>query len=280
MNKKAYLIINIAFIGIAIFCLIQQAGFAIIERTNNYQFTDYLLMIFTTIAVYALKAIRLYIIIYGKGMTFNAHIKEFCKTVLVSIIVPFKLGEIFRAYCYSFKIKNALSGISCVIVDRFYDTIALLFLIGIFICLGKMQVTGLLVILLLFSLSIALAFTSFPALYSHWSRYFLAEKASKRTLSYLSFLKKLNTIYQESALLLQGKNLLLFIISIIAWVIEFGSVSLLSVVRGLSISGTVIEYLNAAMGLGYSQNHWLFVTLSTILLLITYMIMHILRAKE
>ena len=44
--------------------------------------------------------IRLYLAFVNTGLRFRTHALQFFKTLLVSLVLPFKLGDVFRIYCY------------------------------------------------------------------------------------------------------------------------------------------------------------------------------------
>lgn len=280
MSKKPYIVINIIVLGSTIMLFIYKDFSDIKPIIMDINYLDGFLLLITGLIVYILKCLRLYIILYGKGISMEEHLKQFCKTTAVSILLPFKLGELFRAYCYSYQLKNSMLGISSIIIDRFYDTAALLTILGLFIVMGKMPVTALFLGMLIFSLLVILAYTSFSAIYTYWNHYFLISRASENNLRSLVFLDKAKRIYKELALLIQGRSILLLLLSLIAWMIEIGSISILSVLKAEAITANVSAYLNAAMGLGDSINHWYFISVSLVLLFVLYVVLHISWLKD
>lgn len=274
MSNKSYILVNIIVLLGTMILFGYKAVPDIKALMIHINYLDILLLLISGFMVYILKCLRLYIILYEKGISMEEHLKQFCKTTAVSILLPFKLGELFKAYCYSYQLKNSLLGISSIIIDRFYDTAALLTILSLFIVMGKMPVTALFLGMLVFSLLVILAYTSFPAIYTYWNHYFLISKASENNLRSLVFLDKAKRIYKELALLIQGRSILLLLLSLIAWMIEIGSISILSVLKAEAITDNVSAYINAAMGVGYSLNHWYFIAVSLVLLFVFYVVLH------
>ena len=162
MEKKAY-----AYTVINVFVLLAAAVFFF----SNYRPGDMFqgveasfvgILIVTVMIVHCLKAIRLYFALYGGGLSFSRYLKIYCKATPVSIIFPFKTGELFRMYCYGMQTGDMLKGVITVVLDRFMDTIALLtMIIGInAICGGVIApfVYGLIV----FAVVLLLMYMAFP----------------------------------------------------------------------------------------------------------------------
>ena len=187
MSNKSYILVNIIVLLGTMILFGYKAVPDIKALMIHINYLDILLLLISGFMVYILKCLRLYIILYEKGISMEEHLKQFCKTTAVSILLPFKLGELFKAYCYSYQLKNSLLGISSIIIDRFYDTAALLTILSLFIVMGKMPVTALFLGMLVFSLLVILAYTSFPAIYTYWNHYFLISKASENNLRSLVF---------------------------------------------------------------------------------------------
>ena len=58
------------------------------------------------VIVHFLKAFRLYLALYGSGLSIYSYSKIYCKVTPISILFPFKLGELFRMYCYGYQTDN------------------------------------------------------------------------------------------------------------------------------------------------------------------------------
>lgn len=84
-----------------------------------------LILIFTALLVHVLKAGRLYLALYGTRRKLRTYLKKYCIVTPVTIILPFKIGELFRMHYYGSQIGNVLKGIVIIFLDRFMDTLAL-----------------------------------------------------------------------------------------------------------------------------------------------------------
>ena len=82
-------------------------------------------LVLAVAAVHSIKIFRLYFALYGKGVSSGQHLRQYCKTITVNMIIPLKMGDIFRAYCYGYKMQNYFGGAALIVFDRFTDTLAL-----------------------------------------------------------------------------------------------------------------------------------------------------------
>lgn len=277
MIKKniSYNVVNILiiFVTIWIFALKYSDIVGLFDEFNIITFS---ILTITAILVHIVKASRLYLALYGTGVEGINFIKTYCKVTPVSIILPFKVGEFFRMYCYGELIGSALKGIVIILFDRFMDTAALVSVI-VFIWLlngGKIDfLVYLLIVFLIFSLII---YFVFPSVYKFWTKYLLRTKASQQKLGALKTLQKINAIYCEIENVARGRGIILYIMSIIAWGCEIGSLYVLGRIMGTNrIDNEVFRYLNSAMSGSQSIELRRFIAISVILLITTYIVIKV-----
>ncbi|MCR4831836.1 MAG: lysylphosphatidylglycerol synthase domain-containing protein [Pseudobutyrivibrio sp.] len=227
----------------------------------------------TVVMVHFLKAFRLYLALYGSGISASNYAKIYCKVTPVSILMPFKLGELFRMYCYGHQINNMLKGIVTVVLDRFMDTIALVTMIIVMWLYSGEAIIPIVYLLVVFLLVAILVFIVFPGLYSYWKKYLLRAKATPRKLRVLLYLDKMNMVYDEIITVSKGRGIILYALSLIAWGVEIGSVVLMN---GLSADGTLSEkisqYLRSALSGAQSIELKRFVLLSVVLMIVIYLL--------
>jgi len=60
------------------------------------------------VLVHVIKGFRLWFALYGKAIPLSDFIIQYCKVVPVSVVLPFKFGDLFRAYCFGHLITNYL----------------------------------------------------------------------------------------------------------------------------------------------------------------------------
>ncbi len=264
--KKGTILYNL----INIVVLLLAAGFFFLNYLRQDVFSlltiqSALIVTITVILVHFLKAFRLYLALYGADMSASTYAKTYCKVTPVSILIPFKLGELFRMYCYGHVTGNMLKGVVTVILDRFVDTVALVTMIIIlWIAKGGLMMP-IVYILLVFILVAALMFFAFPGLYTYWKKFLLRANATPRKLRALRYLESLSRVYQEIIAVTKGRGLILYILSLMAWAVEMGSVALLNKDDKLK------EYLTSALSDSQSFELKQFIFISVILLIVMYL---------
>lgn len=172
MMKKArqrYNFINIVVIFVTTILFLDK--YIITNRVfEKVRLTHILILILAACIVHVIKAGRLYLALYGSDMPFFTYIKTYCKVTPVSVILPYKIGEFFRMYCYGQQLNNYLKGIVIIILDRFMDTIALVTMILLIWIFNGWHITSFVYILLVFLLVIVSLYIIFPSVYTFWMK--------------------------------------------------------------------------------------------------------------
>lgn len=278
MNKVSYQVINI------IVLLTALAIFGYGYRTAAYEMAGYqigyLAILFAIVVIVnVIKAVRFYFILAGDAaISRSEFLKQYCKTVPVSVLLPFKTGEIFRIFCYGYQIKNMFMGIVYVILDRFFDTIALLVLIGIITFTTGQQLSIIAVILIAFVLMSLVLFFVFPKICEYWKKYLLVRKASESTLKYLKTVSTVEKICKKIQDVIRGKGAIVFFMSFVAWMTELlGAfiIDRLYIGKASADTGFFENYLLSAIGTRTSSQLDDFVIGTIIVLLICYILMYV-----
>lgn len=227
----------------------------------------------TVLLVHLIKATRLYLTLYGSELTFAEYMKVYCKATPVSVVLPFKLGDFFRMYCYGKTLNNVLKGIVTILLDRFMDTIALVTMIFLIWFFNGGKIANIVYMLLLFLAFVLLIYYVFPGVYKFWKKYILRAKATKHKLTILRYMERLHDIYMEIMNVSMGRGIILYFMSLLAWGIEIGSLALLN---GIEANGKleyiISSYLMAAIGSGKSIELLHFVFVSIVITLAAYII--------
>ena len=268
------------FINIAV--LLLAAIFFISEYNNigdvfrKVEFLYVFIIVIAAFIVHMIKAGRLYLALYGAEMSFMTYLKIYCKVTLVSVVLPLKLGDCFRMYCYGKQLKNGLKGIVIVLFDRFIDTLALVSIVFVISAFSGGNVTPFMYVLLLFLVSVMLVYSVFPRVYKFWNKYILRAKATSQKLAVLKVLNSLNHIYQEILYVTRGKGIVLFFMSLIAWAVEIGYISILDKLFGDGeLSQTISVYLISVMNNKQSVKLKQFIVISVLMMLTIYIIVKV-----
>ena len=225
------------------------------------------------VIVHFLKAFRLYLALYGSGLSIYSYSKIYCKVTPISILFPFKLGELFRMYCYGYQTDNMLKGVVTVILDRFMDTIALVtMIIVVWIASGGVMMP-LVYFLLVFLVAAVLLFITFPGAYNYWKKFLLRADGTPRKLKMLRYMENINRVYKEIVGVSKGRGIILYVISLLAWSAEIGCVALLNRMNDHSnLSDKMSEYLTSALSSNQSSELKQFIFISVILMIIIYVL--------
>ena len=77
------------------------------------------------ICVHLIKMMRLYLIVMDRKVSFDRFVPAYLRTTLVNLVIPYKIGEIYRIVVFSRISGGFKTGFFSVLIDRFFDTLAL-----------------------------------------------------------------------------------------------------------------------------------------------------------
>ena len=271
-RKHIYSIINILVLAGSVLCFyFSYAGS--VQTIRSLPAAYFFMLPFIVFSVHFIKAMRMYFILYGTGnLEFREHLKIYCKTAMVSMLLPYKMGDLFRMYCYTAYMDSGIKSIIVVLLDRFMDTLALITVILFTSTVVGLSYFGpLLLILLIFVFCIIAAYLLFPGLSSFWNLFLLKARATPNTIRTLRLIHRGKAVYQEVIGITKGRGVMLYILSLIAWMIEIGGVAFFC--RSVStdpVNTLLPNYLMAALGRSESTELNGFVIFSCAFLILVY----------
>jgi hypothetical protein len=264
-DKKRWIAfaINMLFLTLTIYYGAKYITFYTHELTIKNSSIFYIgLIALMTIVVHTMKALRLYVLLFGKKFRLSKFLFTYARTTVVNILLPFKSGELYRGYCVGNLIDSYAEGYVIVIFDRFIDTLALMMVVLLSGLLVGFEITLSYLVLFAFLILLVLIYWIFEPLYDYWNHFLVFNKKSVNTLRGLKFLQVCKLEYMQILKVVRGRFGMLFLMSIIAWVIEIGTLGFLNKFfskEGLSeycstiLAGKMsinnISYLMASMGL-------------------------------
>lgn len=274
-NNTVYNIINI-FVMLITAGLFVTKYKTIYNLFDNYSLGAFIVLVCTVVLVHLLKVSRLYLALYGSGTNGKDFIKTYCKVTPPSVVLPFKLGEVFRMYCYGHLIGNMLRGIVIILFDRFMDTAALITVIFLTWILNGGRLDTIVYFLVFFLILILVIYFVYPGIKRFWTKYLLKSQATERKLLALKSLDKIGEIYGEIENVAKGSGIILYILSLAAWGVEIGSLSILGKINSVSeINHNVFEYLKSALGDNQSVELKRFIVITILLLIVVYTVLEI-----
>lgn len=242
MKSKRYYIINAIILAFTIlfFYKILFQNIKMLSQGHAYNMII-VIGVVCIMAIYIIKAIRLYFIMLEKRLTLKRFFRVYTKTTLVNLVFPFKMGEVFRMYCYGNELKNYKASLLLILVDRYFDTIPLLVLLLGFTVLGKNPITSIVLILSVFIVAVTVFYITFPSTYKYLNRYLIMNTNSERGIWALDILKKISYWYLYVKELVVGRVVILLVLSACAWLTE--CVALYCLVIGLGNRFAITDFL-------------------------------------
>lgn len=267
-NKIRYDIINIFIflMSLILICINYKDISTLFRLTSIY---NIMVILVTVLFVHGLKAIRLYFTLYDSRIGFVNYLKVFCKVTPISLILPYKLGDFFRIYCYGNIIKDYPKAFIIVLIDRFMDTLGLLIMIILMFAFNDMSIPKIALVLLIFLCTLLLLLIAYPGVHKFWRKKLLSSRATERKYNFLKLLDYTNSLYVEIKNVCSGKGVIIFFLSLFAWIIEIWSITLKSN-EGINI--VISNYLSAAVGIGNSNELRIFVFVSICIMILIYLI--------
>ncbi len=169
------------------------------------------------VVVHFFKMMRMYLVVMEYKIPFGRFVLEYLSTTFANLAIPFKLGEIFRVLVFAKETKSFPIGLCSVVVDRFFDTLALLLVLFPIQLFVAGNITGTAFFLLAFLLIILLVFFCFPSTYAYLNRYIIMNRSSARSLAALRILEGMHNIYEYVRSLVRQRASLMFFFSLLAW---------------------------------------------------------------
>lgn len=240
-KRNIYYIINAVVLFVSMInpcCVI----FAIYVHHTVWPSMEMLLLYFT---YHFLCMFRLYLIFLEKKINFKRFIRVYFKTTLVNSLLPFKIGEIFKLYCFSFETGSYMWGIFGVLIERFFASSALL-LIWIPSVFGN-RVSHEMMLLFIIIVSILVLYWIFEPLYRYSNQFLILNTNSRRTPGLLKILEKINWCFLHIKKLLYGRSAVLLVVSCIITVMEITLFCKMNMAAVDVRFGTKLNAFSAAM---------------------------------
>lgn len=282
MNKKVSVIVNISVLALAGYCLYYMILMHPEITFAPTRHTVAMLAVFVAVVLvlHFLKMSRLFFIMLEQKIRPAHFIQIYARTAFTNFLVPFKLGEIYRFYCLADVTKNPQIGLLSVIIDRFFDTCALLFML-IPLELHYLRSFSLITVLLIVFLIICvMAYTAFPPLYNYMNKFLILNTKSKNSARALAVLEDVHRWYRYSRSLLKGRVIIIVLLSGIAWPVEYLALVILSRAMGTEfVFKDFINYIHSIFYLGTEPISSVYFIVSAIILaaiaVLFFAIMHL-----
>jgi len=205
------------------------------------------LVLVVSLIVQLIKATRMYIIMIDTGLSYADNLRRYSETTIINIVVPFKIGEVYRIFLYGRVIGSYTGGIVRVLTDRLIDTAALLTFLTILLIVKGTAVLPLYLFLLAAFVLLMAVWLAFPSVYRFWNDYLIAQKHSARAVRVLKVLSDANNAYQYLRKLIRGRLFVMYALSLLAWGLELIGVYALTALYHENTSSQIAAYLNSTL---------------------------------
>lgn len=204
--------------------------------------------------IHMFKMIRMYLIVMEKNVHLKRFIPAYLRTTLVNLIIPFKLGEIYRVVVFSRMTGVFNVGLFSVLVDRFFDTLALIVILLPYQIFSGKGISASVAVLTVFLLLLIFAYACFPSSYRYLNRYIITSRTSKTSMIVLRVLELVNECYMYVKELVLGRYGLMLLFSFGAWIMEILVLMGIAKAIGFGFSASEFgDYISSIMSAGSTR---------------------------
>lgn len=186
----------------------------------------------STLYANLVKALRLYILLFGRNFTVAAYGLQYIKTAFVSLLLPLKTGELYRGYCMGQMIGSIADGYAVVLLDRFVDTLALVTVVFAAVIFWQIKLAAIYIVFASFLILLMIAYGMFQPLYQYWNHFLIFHKSSENVLFCLAVLEACRHSFEGIKRLVRGRFAALYVLSVSAWAAEIAVLSTQRAFRG------------------------------------------------
>ena len=216
---------------------------------NTISLSMVLLLFF---GAHAFKFLRFWLVLMEeKKLSFFDILFLYVRTTFVNLIIPFKIGELYRVAAVKHMTGSYKTGILLVVIDRFFDTLALLTLTLPFELLYLSGTDPVLLMLFAALILLLISYLSYMPSFRYMNKYIITSKKSKRAMVLLDILDKANSWYLYLKKLIRGRSPLVFLASLFGWILEFSALKMFAASFGRNFDiDAFIRYINSLLSGG------------------------------
>lgn len=241
--------IDVKYIGVHFVFALSALLYYMINQSplGNMDLQYILYVIGIVLLVHGIKIVRMYFIFAGEDISFGEHMKQYCKCVPVSMILPYKAGDLFKIYCYGNKLDNYFKSTVIVLLDRFVDISALLTISLLIRVMQPYRLTKIECLLILFLTFTVICYQGFSEIYQYWNRLLIRTGKRKRDLIFLEWLDLLEGVYAEISGVCKMRFMILYVLSLAAWAAEIAGLFLCGMFMEKNAAEQISVYLYASL---------------------------------
>ena len=236
------------------------------------------------LCVHLIKMMRMYLIVMDRKISFDGFVPAYLRTTLVNLVVPYKLGEIYRIAVF-YRISGGFkTGFFSVLTDRFFDTMALVLILLPYQLFISRTVTVPTIMLTVFLAVVLMAYVVFPPSYEFLNRYIITQRTSKRSMAALNVLECVNGWYEYVRDLVKGRYGILLLFSFAAWILEIAVLAGFSKICGRNFTvadfGAYIESIVSGGGYEPGKRYTLTGAVIMAALTVVFTVIYLIRRRK
>lgn len=206
------------------------------------------------LVVHLAKMTRLYLVLMEQNIGLGKFILLYLRTTFVNLLIPFKLGEIYRIYSISRETGVWQVGVLSILVDRFFDIIGLFIVLlhfDFFIRGSISTITGIFLVVIVLLVCL---YKVFMPTYNYLNEYLIVHKHSKRSMLSLRGLDIGREWFLFVKGLIRGRYALIIGTSLCGWLVEVAALKAFAMYMGITFGITDFpDYIKAIFASGNSE---------------------------
>ena len=242
--------------GVYFFVTLDHVGIRTILQEHRMWIPMLLMIAFITQMI---KATRIYIIVMDTRLSYQKNLLLYATTTMINILLPYKIGELYRIALYGNQIGSYAGGAVRVLLDRAVDTAALLTFLTIILLFEVSAVLPLYLLLLAMFVVLCAAWLIFPQLYRFWNDYLITKRHTKSATGALRTLSEINRAYEYLRELIRGRVFVMYLLSLAAWGLELIGIYMLTVYTHSNSAEQISAYLTSALSTAANEHQKLYV---------------------
>ncbi len=262
-KDKVYKFINIFVFLSVVFCICMYLyyGKNLAESIIHLKVTIILGLIISFLILHMLKLARYYFILSETKISFMSFIGTYIYITFVNIILPFKLGEIYRFFAIGKKCNSYIISFLSILTERFYDTLIILLIFAISLLFYNVDISLVCIFLMIFVLVLYCIYKMYKETIYYINKYIILKTNKSMDVVILKFIHHLNTWYNYEVSIIKGKGVLIFLISIFSWIFEFVFLYFLSYMLGVFFDFNYLyNYIIGILSINKNVNNSLMVS--------------------
>ena len=242
-NKVFYFLTNIVFFVLALTFVNCGVLFDV-----HFEWWQLVVMLGLFLLMHFARFVRMYFILLEDLIRPSRFLQLYIKTTFVSTLIPFKIGELYKMYCYGYETGSLAKGVIAVLIEKFFDALVLCAVMLPYALVNN-NTNPLFLILMAFIIVVVTVYFAFEGSYKYLNTFLICRGGGKKSLVALKILEAMKKTYDGARRTLRGRAIILLATSALAWGLEAVLFAVMSSAgKGFNISEAVMYISDAFFG--------------------------------